>query len=241
MSRHIVLVHGAAHTGECWELLEPELEARGFTVHAPTLGGHRGTPRDPAATSMRTYVEDVRTVLHDIGEPAALLGHSMGGFVVSGVAEQDATLVKHLIYLCAFVPRQFGEVSLTDAATVGPALQEAGDIDVNAGVVSFPAEVGKVVFYNRCSPEVQDRAVSHLCPQPIAVMTDSITTSPTGLGSVHKTYIECRDDHAVPLSSQREMQQYIPFGGIESIDSDHSPFYSMPAELAALIDGITAN
>jgi pimeloyl-ACP methyl ester carboxylesterase len=237
MARDIILVHGSAHTGECWDLLRPELTRRGFVVHTPTLGGHRGNPRVPLATTMRTYGDDVLAVAQEIGEPSILLGHSMGGFVISEAAERAPRLVSNMVYLTAFVPA-FGRSSMTRVAPASPMLAKSSKFHWN-GAITFPGDAAKTLFYNRCAPEIQDYAVRLLSPQPIRAAVSSITVTEAALGSIRKQYIECTDDNALPLSSQRTMQSYLPFERVESIDSDHSPFYSMPETLAQVIDRIT--
>jgi hypothetical protein len=93
------------------------------------------------------------------------------------------------------------------------------------------------VFYNRCTPEAQDFAVQHLCPQPAGGVGGSGALKPTqaGLGSVTKYYIECLDDAALTIAGQRALRARMPFAGVRAIDTDHSPFLSTPDELAEAI------
>lgn len=46
---------------------------------------------------------------------------------------------------------------------------------------------------------------------------------------------ECTDDAALPIASQRAMQTHMSFRSVQTLDTDHSPFLSTPAELADLI------
>ena len=99
-----LLIHGAWHGGWCWERLVPELEARGHEVHAPALPGHGGDPAEPAGVSMDDYVERAASTLRAMPEPAIVVGHSMGGMVVSAAAQAEPERVRALVYLCAFLP-----------------------------------------------------------------------------------------------------------------------------------------
>jgi pimeloyl-ACP methyl ester carboxylesterase len=240
MTSHILLVHGACHTGECWELLEPQLARRGFEVHTLTLSGHRGNPKAPLLVSIKTYGGDVLARADQIGEPCILLGHSMGGFVISEAAERRPDLFSSLIYLTAFVPRFGGRSVITRMAPTTDALNRAGRPRLD-GSVAIPAEAAKGVFYNRCAPELQAWAGERLCPQPIRAALSAVRATPAGLGSVRKHYIECTDDNALPIASQRAMQAHMSFDRIETLDSDHSPFLCMPNVLADTVARIAAD
>ena len=239
MTKTILLVHGSFHTGECWGNLIPQLSERGLDARAVTLSGHGGNAKWPWLVSMKTYGSDVIAMAEAMGGSCILLGHSMGGMVISEAAERRPDLFASLIYLTAFAPK-FGKHKLLDLDPPSPALSGSAKISLLKGTATVPPDVARRVFYNRCEPAMQDQAAASLCPQPIRASLGSVTTSEKGLGSVPKDYIECSDDEALPLSSQRAMQANMPFQNVLTIDSDHSPFLSKPAELADIIAQIAA-
>lgn len=237
MTQPILLVHGAFHTGECWKVLEPHLAERGFEVHTLTLGGHRGNPRPPGTVSMQTYGEDVTARAEAIGRPCLLVGHSMGGMVISQAAEQRPGLFSAMIYVTAFAP-PFGQSATHELPPISQlmmAAMAAGLEQLPDGTALFPAEASKEVFYNCCTPEAQTFAVLGLSPQPMSGGAAPVRTSEARLGSVPKHYIECTLDQALPIESQRAMQSNMRFQSIQTLDTDHSPFLSMPVELADAI------
>jgi pimeloyl-ACP methyl ester carboxylesterase len=100
-----VLVHGSWHGGWCWRKLLPFLRQDNLTVYTPTLTGlgekrHLAT----ATTNLSTHIQDIVNLLEfeDLHE-VILVGHSYGGMVITGVAEQSER-VGQLIYLDAIVP-----------------------------------------------------------------------------------------------------------------------------------------
>jgi pimeloyl-ACP methyl ester carboxylesterase len=236
MTRPILLVHGAFHTGECWSRFSPKLTERGFEVHTLTLGGHAGNPRDPKSVSMETYGDDVIAKAEEIGRPCILLGHSMGGSVISGAAERRPELFESLIYLTAFVPFLAGANDPTAAPLVAPELLASFEPRPDGTIVIAP-EAARKVFYNRCTPEDQDFALQGLCPQPAGAMSggSALQATESGLGRVTKYYIECLDDAALTIAGQRALHARMPFAGLRSLDTDHSPFLSTPDELAEAI------
>jgi pimeloyl-ACP methyl ester carboxylesterase len=239
MKRSILLVHGSFHTAECWELLLPHLAAQGFDVRTITLSGHRGNPKPPWRVSMASYGADVIAAAQAIGAPCLLLGHSMGGMVISDAAERRPDLFAAMVYLSAYVPK-FGKSSMLNLEPVTPAMRTAAKVSWLKGTANIDPEITRQVFYNRCTAAVQDRAIALLCPQPMRASMGSVKASAERLGSVPKHYIECLDDAALPLGSQRGMQGHMKFETVQAIDSDHSPFLCKPAELADLISRAAA-
>jgi pimeloyl-ACP methyl ester carboxylesterase len=99
-----VLVHGAWHGGWCWQRVSDRLTAQGHRVFAPTLTGvcersHLGSPSVDLSTQIRDVVNEIRW--KDL-ENVVLVGHSYGGMVISGVAEQVASKIASIVYLDAF-------------------------------------------------------------------------------------------------------------------------------------------
>jgi len=102
-----VLVHGAWHGGWCWNKLVPHLESAGHRTLAVTLTGqgdrfHLINP----SIDLTTHVTDVLNTLEmDDLSDVVLVGHSYGGLVISGAAEQAWKRIRRLVYLDALVPR----------------------------------------------------------------------------------------------------------------------------------------
>ena len=81
------LVHGAWHGGWAWDLLRPELEARGHRVVAPDL------PCEDIAAGVVEYA----AVVHGTDD-AIVVGHSLGGLTIPLVP------ARLRVFLCALVP-----------------------------------------------------------------------------------------------------------------------------------------
>jgi pimeloyl-ACP methyl ester carboxylesterase len=103
-----VLVHGAWHGGWCYRDTARALRALGHTVFTPTLSGNgERNHENHQGITLETHIRDVLGVfaaeeLTDV----VLLGHSYGGFVITGVADRIPEKVKQLVYLDAFVPER---------------------------------------------------------------------------------------------------------------------------------------
>ena len=232
-----LLIHGAWHGGWCWERLIPELEARGHTVQAPSLPGHGDDPAEGGGVTMEHYVERVASRLREMPEPAILLGHSMGGMVVSAAAEAAPEQVRALVYLCAFLPRD-GE-SLMDIEGRNPRSTVPAAIvpDETGALLTIPEERHRELFYGDVDEGGVAWAQERLTPQPAAPFGAPVALGEAFAG-IPKHYVECTRDGAISVELQRDMIATTPGVTVHTLDSDHSPFLSHPAELAGVLDGI---
>jgi pimeloyl-ACP methyl ester carboxylesterase len=102
-----VLVHGSWNGSWSWKKVTPLLLQAGHTVYAPTLTGMGDRKHLHArGITLDTHIQDIAQLLEyeDLSD-VMLVGHSYGGMVISGVAEQAAERIARLIYLDAFIPQ----------------------------------------------------------------------------------------------------------------------------------------
>jgi pimeloyl-ACP methyl ester carboxylesterase len=101
-----VIVHGAWGGGWDWLAIDSMLTQRGHKVVRVTLTGlgerhHLASPN----VGLDTHIEDVvNTILWDNLHDVVLLGHSYGGMVITGVADQIPDRIKRVVYLDALLP-----------------------------------------------------------------------------------------------------------------------------------------
>ena len=81
----MVLVHGAFGRAACWDRVRPGLRAAGHDVEAIDLPGAGDDPTPVAEVTLDRYAQRVCEALAD-GPPAVLVGHSMGGMVITQAA-----------------------------------------------------------------------------------------------------------------------------------------------------------
>lgn len=158
-----VLVHGAWGGSWVWKRVRPALQSRGHEVFTPTLTGvgersHLLAPQIDLATHTLDVLNLIRwEQLDDL----VLCGHSYGGMVVTGVADQIPERLRALVYLDAFVPDD-GQ-SLADFAPVsGGALVD--------GWKSLP--ISPEIF--NVNPADRAWVEAQRTPQPVACFTQPV-------------------------------------------------------------------
>jgi pimeloyl-ACP methyl ester carboxylesterase len=102
----ILFVHGA--WGGAWSFKEADglLSVEGFHVYRPTLTGLGERAHLASADiGLDTHIQDIVNVfLFENLRDVILVGHSYGGIIISGVAEQIPDRIRKMIYWDAFVP-----------------------------------------------------------------------------------------------------------------------------------------
>ncbi|WAJ46859.1 alpha/beta fold hydrolase [Mycobacterium sp. Aquia_216] len=87
----LLFVHGGWHGAWCWDdhFLDYFADA-GYRAVSISLRGHGTSPtaKPLHKVSIADYLEDIRSVAHELGGEPVLIGHSLGGFVVQRYLEQ---------------------------------------------------------------------------------------------------------------------------------------------------------
>ena len=233
------MVHGAWHTGACFERLRAPLEKAGHSLIAPDLPGVGGDSRALARASLRRWADFIVETAAGLASPVILCGHSRGGIVVSQAAELAPEAFAALVYVSgALIPngRSMYDVlgANMESGPFGKALIPVAD---GLGLNLAP-EAAISYFYNLCTPEDQAACARQLAVEPVRPMGTKLTLTPSRFGSVPRHYVECVHDRTFSLELQRMMQQELPCESVSALESDHSPFVSEPALLVATLDGI---
>ena len=113
----LLFVHGAWHGAWCWDVhFLDYFAAQGFAAHALSLRGHGGSAGRERLrwTRIRDYVADVAAVAARLPAPPAVIGHSMGGFVVQKYLERHRPPAA--VLLASLPPQGAWRVTLRFAA-----------------------------------------------------------------------------------------------------------------------------
>jgi pimeloyl-ACP methyl ester carboxylesterase len=231
-----VLVHGAWHTGAELEPTAAPIRAAGHDVHTPTIAGNR--PGDAKTTGLPEAIKSIVDYLvsNDLKD-VILLGHSYGGMVITGVADQVPERIRRLIYWNAFVPNN-GEC-LNDmvpphyAALFDQIAADRGDSSV---VLPFP--IWREAFINDADADVAKQSYDILNPHPLRTFTDKIAlkTDPAAT-PIAKSYINCTEDTSLPhhYPWHPRLSQKLGLFRLVQVPGSHELCFSNPKALAQAI------
>jgi len=230
-----ILVHGSFVAAWCWRDVAARLETCGHRAVTFDLPGH-GDDRTPANdVGWQDYVESLLRIARPETRPI-VVGHSIGGAIGASAAEADPTAFAALVYIAGLMPASGGKL-MDDVGQFDPAyLAEAvWSPDRRSVRLSLAGARDFACFY---SPERAEEVVHRMAPEPIAPYEAPIVTTAARFGQVPRYYVETLRDKVVPLSMQRTIQASVGFRRVFSLDTDHAPFFSAPADLAACLDAV---
>src|SRR5512142_3294625 len=96
----VILIHGLAASLHDWDDLIPELSANGYASYALDLLGHGDSPKpDERGYQMDWLFEHFSKWVESLqlGKPAVLIGHSLGGYVALEYARRLPAATQSLI------------------------------------------------------------------------------------------------------------------------------------------------
>ena len=179
-----VLVHGSSAGGWCYRRVADLLERRGHKVFAPTFTGlGERSHLMSGMITLDTHIADVVNVIRwESLESFVLVGHSYGGWIISGVAEQVEKKITSIVFLDAFMPENGQRVLDTNSPRSRAEIEEA----LKKAEVSRPAPHPSVWKVN-----AKDQAwvAERFTAQPIGVAFTPIRLTGARDRVPRKTYV----------------------------------------------------
>ena len=234
MSKTFVLVHGSCHAGWTWRPVAEHLRSQGHRVHMPTLPGLG--PDDERAdihlADMVDYLVEYveQRDLTDI----VLVGHSWGGFPISGASARLASRISRLVNWSAFVPRT-GE-TLIDLCppAYGDMFRASAAASVDNSAI-FAFDVFCAAFMQDASPETQRILYPLLERHPFHALNESLDLDAWERLQLPSTYVHSRDDLALPPGEfwwAPRFPDRLPGAPLIYTPGSHEAMFTQPEPLA---------
>ena len=236
--RTFVLVHGAWHGGWCWRRVADVLMARGNRVFTPTLTGVGDRAHlFSKDISLQTHVEDILAVVEtEELSDFVLVGHSYGGFVISGVADALRERVSHYVYLDASVPPDMSPGASFSWADFNPPEAREARLKLvreQGNGVALPAPPPSAFAVTKASDVAWLQR--HLRPMPVGTYIGTFTFASSGSNGLKRTYIASSKPPYALLVSTRNRIRDDNTWSFTTIEAGHDSMVTAPDELASLL------
>jgi pimeloyl-ACP methyl ester carboxylesterase len=235
MKANFVLCHGAFADSFAWTRVKPVLEDGGAVVTIFDLPGHSDADNGRAGTvTLADYVAAATAAVEATPQPVILVGHSMGGVVITQTAEAIPDKIAALVYLSAYLPengRSLLTYSQDPESKLGPGLV----IDQQHGVATISPETMQTAFFNDTSEADAAAGLARLRPEPLQPFATPVTTSAANFGRVPRFYITTTHDQAVGPAMQKSMYEALPVEKLYSLPTDHSSYFSATNALNGIL------
>ncbi len=232
-----VLVHGGGFTGSCWDELVPRLDAPSIAVDLPGRGRR---PADLATVTVGDFVASVVEQLVDGGlSDVTLVGHSMAGITLPGVAAAVPERLRRLVFVSCSVPPH-GATLLAELGSLSPAVAEVAERLGDALVDergALHADLARAMFCNDMDEVTTLSTLARMVPESPSVLSEPVDL--TGLASaVPRTYVRLARDASIDLNAQNRMIGNIERCEVADLDAGHMAMISRPAALAAILGAV---
>lgn len=227
-----VFVHGRNADATSWNNIESEfddgisvnLADRGAPVTLPALGevgpilwASRVVTLlndDSSSITMDNHIETIEAAMpDDQSEQAILIGHSMGGAVMSHFAAKYPSRVSRLIYVSAMLPAKDDTIS---------ELQTTFPTKVSGSIFARPfVYVGGFTAYLE---DLRAKGTPPLFSEP-TIPTDTRFPGGSAFDAIPKAYYFTRHDPVIPLRAQKDMTGAYELASEKVTDGGHLPQY----------------
>jgi len=233
-----LLVHGAWHSGRCWDRVVPLLEAAGHRVLAPSLTGYgdRAHLLGPEV-GLDTHVEDIAGLIceEDLTD-VVLAGHSYAGLVISSVANAVPERIAHLVYVDAMVPED-GETAV-DVQPISQALiDQAAESGDGWRVPPLPERPPPYGLFGVTDPADVAWLREMLSDQPVRCLQQPVHLDDPAAAAIPRTHIHCVGAKPAGIT-RRPVPEIQPNGSpsqVWELPTGHDCMITLPAELTELL------
>jgi len=230
-----VLVHGAWHGAWCWDKVTPLIRPGEHTVYTPDLPGHGERLSIGQRITAEDYADSLVHLIAGLDQPVILTGHSMAGMVISRVAELVPDRISTLVYLAGFLLVNGESINDLENRIQGSIVAPNLILSKDKSLFSLPDQIVREGLYSDCNETDYQYALPRLQSQPVQPFLNRLSVSAARFGTVPRVYIECLQDQALPVATQRLMYEKTHCSRVFTLDSGHAPFFSRYQEVADIL------
>lgn len=233
----LVLVHGGQHTGRCWQPTVDALAriAPDVKTLSVDLPGRGRTPGDLATLTIAQCVDSVVAQIEEAGlGEVVLVGHSMAGLTVPGVAAAlGPERVRRLVMVACCVPQQGRSIVDTLA---GPfRVMAARAARSGKPAKPMPRLMADLMFCNGMTKEQRSFVHDQLCGEASTITAERVDRSALSPQIPRSWVLPLQDRSLRPKQQRRYIDNLGGVDDVVEVDACHDVMVSHPDELAAVL------
>jgi pimeloyl-ACP methyl ester carboxylesterase len=240
-----VLIHGGSFTLHYWDRLIPFLN---FTTFAVDLPGRGSKPADLSRITIKDWVDSVVEDIEGAGfEDVVLVGNSLAGVTMPGVATRLPNKMRHLVFSSCTVPAH-GKRAVDFLRQDIKEFLLASEEELTSGQAPSPVHEGQTESQMELTKDILGENVSSgmltFVNDPIRRSGDALkplfeTFTWDGFpAEVPRTYIKNLRDAIVLPELQNQMIENMGGANVIELDTPHCPSITDPEIIAAILNGI---
>jgi pimeloyl-ACP methyl ester carboxylesterase len=228
-----VLVHGGSLGAWSWAAVIAQLQKLGHRAMAVDLPGRGENPYDLDKITLALHVDSVARYIEqrDLRD-VVMVGHSMAGIIMPGVAVRMPDRIKRLIFVSALI--------MCDGESPMEVFRSGGLRQGQTRSRETMAERFRRHQLNDASRDLQDFVMSAIVPDQMAVLSEPVPMKDFYALDLPTSVIVLEDDIAIhPLRFHPLFTERLRNPTIRSIKSGHGVMFTKPVECARAIVELT--
>ncbi|WP_445159511.1 alpha/beta fold hydrolase [Mycobacterium sp. Dal123C01] len=232
----LVLVHGGGLAADSWGLTVDEIHrlAPELTVLALDMPGRRNKPGDLREMTIADFVDSLVGDIECAGlEDVVLVGHSIGGMTLPGMATKlGAARVREMIFAAAFLPPE--GASLVDSLPWVLA-RIARRVATRGMPSETPRWLARFAYLNAIPLRRRRFMTGKLYAESLRILTENVSRRGM-LDDIPRTWILTLRDRAIAPKLQRRSIEAL--GGVQTliaVDTCHCLMVGEPERLAEIL------
>jgi len=206
----------------------PHLDA---PVRAVDLPGRGSRSADLATVQVSDWV---KAVVEEIGsERVVLVGHSLAGITLPGVAMAVPERIRRLVFVSCTVPPEGGNV----LDTLDPDMRAYSESSQRQTASKLSDELATALFCNDMNDLQRRFTLDHMLPEAMNPISEPISLSGLRAG-IPCTYIKLLRDAIITPDRQDRIIGNIGNAEVVEIDAGHMVMISAPEKLAEALNAI---
>jgi len=228
-----VLVHGGSLGAWSWAAVIAQLQKLGHRAMAVDLLGRGENPYDLDKITLAGHVDCVARYIEERDlRDVVMVGHSMAGVIMPGVAVRMPERIKRLIFVSALVMRD-GESAMEVFRSGG---LRTGQTRSRQSI----AERFRRQQLNDASRDLQDFVMAAIVPDQMAVLSEPVPMKEFHALDLPTSVIVLEDDIAIhPLRFHPLFTERLRNPTMRYIKSGHGVMFTKPVECARAIVELT--
>jgi pimeloyl-ACP methyl ester carboxylesterase len=230
----IVLVHGAGHTAQVWDRVQPLLRSATVAVDLPGRGDHPGDlTRTTLVGAAAVAAADVRAASEG---PWIVVAHSAAGIMAPHLVAALGD-VEHLVLVAGMCAAEGGRaIDVVDPERRLPFEELAGPMRERYARHSYVADGEDEALLPEGLVALRDRRVVQMLDS-IVTMYQTVSWEGVPFG-VPRTWVRCLRDEIQPPDVQDRLIDAFGATAVRDLDTGHAPHREDPAAVAELFEGL---
>lgn len=230
----VVLVHGSWQSESEWEQIKNNLTAEGYQVSVVNLPGHGEDTTPASQVEFVDYVNTVKAAVNLYNQPVILVGHSLGGAIITQLAAEIPNKIRKLVYVAGYIPVSGKSVldyaMMDQGSLLGPALQHEPAADGTLGLSNPAADLTNIFCQDGTSAQKQ-LLLNNYRAEPFTPFLYPLDYQLADYNKAGKKYyIYTTEDRAISYPFQQQMVATFGITNTYSMNTGHSPFVSQATE-----------